>query len=134
MPEHGGGAGWGGIGLYVPGRGGGDVARMVQHIHDGRDGGALGAAFFFQAEDGIRDGRVTEFRRVLFRSSSAACSAPARSPETLSRRGHVGELRSRGQGRQRSWQSWREAKKWRRRWRRQPGVPPTKNQDRKSVV
>src|SRR5690348_17753449 len=24
--------------------------------------------FFFQAEDGIRDGRVTEFRRVLFRS------------------------------------------------------------------
>src|SRR6266487_5110994 len=24
--------------------------------------------FFFQAEDGIRDGRVTGFRRVLFRS------------------------------------------------------------------
>src|SRR5690625_5838439 len=24
--------------------------------------------FFFQAEDGIRDGHVTEFRRVLFRS------------------------------------------------------------------
>src|SRR5438876_12030649 len=24
--------------------------------------------FFFQAEDGIRDGRVLEFRRVLFRS------------------------------------------------------------------
>src|SRR6266581_6287062 len=24
--------------------------------------------FFFQAEDGIRDGRVMEFRRVLFRS------------------------------------------------------------------
>src|SRR6267143_2790615 len=24
--------------------------------------------FFFQAEDGIRDGTVTEFRRVLFRS------------------------------------------------------------------
>src|SRR5699024_11595808 len=27
--------------------------------------------FFFQAEDGIRDRNVTEFRRVLFRSSSA---------------------------------------------------------------
>src|SRR5690625_3257451 len=25
--------------------------------------------FFFQAEDGIRDGHVTEFRRVLFRSA-----------------------------------------------------------------
>src|SRR6267154_4564836 len=27
--------------------------------------------FFFQAEDGIRDGRVMEFRRVLFRSNGA---------------------------------------------------------------
>ena len=26
------------------------------------------AIFFFQAEDGIRDSSVTEFRRVLFRS------------------------------------------------------------------
>src|SRR5256885_3479 len=28
------------------------------------------SVFFFQAEDGIRDYKVTEFRRVLFRSSS----------------------------------------------------------------
>src|SRR6266481_9253547 len=28
------------------------------------------AVFFFQAEDGIRDGTVTGFRRVLFRSCS----------------------------------------------------------------
>src|SRR5438876_9349131 len=28
----------------------------------------MGRLFFFQAGDGIRDGRVTEFRRVLFRS------------------------------------------------------------------
>src|SRR5207253_6927847 len=28
--------------------------------------------FFFQAEDGIRDGHVTEFRRVLFRSYQQA--------------------------------------------------------------
>src|SRR6266545_3955578 len=31
--------------------------------------------FFFQAEDGIRDKLVTEFRRVLFRSQY--CSRPA---------------------------------------------------------
>src|SRR6266581_7207739 len=31
--------------------------------------GGGGLFFFFQAEDGIRDGRVLEFRRVLFRSS-----------------------------------------------------------------
>src|SRR5256885_7011215 len=30
---------------------------------------AVGILFFFQAEDGIRDYKVTEFRRVLFRSS-----------------------------------------------------------------
>src|SRR5205807_3548343 len=40
--------------------------------------------FFFQAEDGIRDYKVTEFRRVLFRSSrcstSTAASAPTRRP------------------------------------------------------
>src|SRR5215510_15231255 len=29
-------------------------------------------AFFFQAEDGIRDGHVMEFRRVLFRSQGGA--------------------------------------------------------------
>src|SRR5690348_17988735 len=34
--------------------------------------------FFFQAEDGIRDGRVTGVRRVLFRSLPAK-SAPASS-------------------------------------------------------
>src|SRR5690348_17769843 len=28
------------------------------------------SCFFFQAEDGIRGGRVTEFRRVLFRSEN----------------------------------------------------------------
>lgn len=39
------------------------------------------------------------------------------------RGGHAGELRSRGQRRQRSCQSWPEAKKWRRRRRRQPGSP-----------
>ena len=33
----------------------------------GRDGGG-DMCFFFQAEDGIRDSPVTEFRRVLFRS------------------------------------------------------------------
>src|SRR2546430_4374874 len=32
--------------------------------------------FFFQAEDGIRDLTVTEFRRVLFRSD-AGCPRPA---------------------------------------------------------
>src|SRR6266508_4335251 len=54
--------------------------------------------FFFQAEDGIRDGHVTEFRRVLFRSSRSeprtqpsarssvtrrpsSCSSPRRSEE-----------------------------------------------------
>src|SRR6516162_10593302 len=36
--------------------------------------------FFFQAEDGIRDYKVTGFRRVLFRSSSAyACVATLQS-------------------------------------------------------
>src|SRR5439155_14459923 len=30
--------------------------------------GSSHSRFFFQAEDGIRDGHVTEFRRVLFRS------------------------------------------------------------------
>src|SRR5207237_2316806 len=29
--------------------------------------------FFFQAEDGIRDSSVTEFRRVLFRSDLESC-------------------------------------------------------------
>src|SRR5260363_404684 len=33
--------------------------------------------FFFQAEDGIRDDLVTEFRRVLFRSPTAAPIMPA---------------------------------------------------------
>src|SRR3712207_6999072 len=33
--------------------------------------------FFFQAEDGIRDIGVTEFRRVLFRSMGAVHQAPA---------------------------------------------------------
>src|SRR5439155_11164375 len=36
--------------------------------------------FFFQAEDGIRDGHVTEFRRVLFRSAfgqTTGSSSPA---------------------------------------------------------
>src|SRR2546425_10364886 len=32
--------------------------------------------FFFQAEDGIRDKLVTEFRRVLFRSRRAHRGAP----------------------------------------------------------
>src|SRR5579862_243740 len=31
--------------------------------------------FFFQAEDGIRDGTVMEFRRVLFRSSMGMSGA-----------------------------------------------------------
>src|SRR5699024_12055948 len=34
------------------------------------------AAFFFQAEDGIRDRNVTGVRRVLFRSSGAEPSGP----------------------------------------------------------
>src|SRR6266487_5391136 len=33
---------------------------------------------FFQAEDGIRDGRVTGFRRVLFRSLVGRLALPAR--------------------------------------------------------
>src|SRR5215468_12259612 len=42
--------------------------------------------FFFQAEDGIRDRDVTEFRRVLFRSagSVAASFAKTRSPGSKS--------------------------------------------------
>src|SRR6267143_4449185 len=32
--------------------------------------------FFFQAEDGIRDGTVTEFRRVLFRSGESFYREP----------------------------------------------------------
>src|SRR5438093_4431318 len=37
-------------------------------------------AFFLQAEDGIRDWSVTEFRRVLFRSRAGrrGCRAPSR--------------------------------------------------------
>src|SRR6266496_6464901 len=38
-----------------------------------------GSAFFFQAEDGIRDLYVTEFRRVLFRSNFD-CSSIGSSP------------------------------------------------------
>src|SRR5690606_41151588 len=34
--------------------------------------GFAARAFFFQAEDGIRDFHVTEFRRVLFRSKAAS--------------------------------------------------------------
>src|SRR5437868_8314648 len=34
--------------------------------------------FFFQAEDGIRDRNVTEFRRVLFRSRTGADAASSR--------------------------------------------------------
>src|SRR5690348_17801552 len=33
--------------------------------------------FFFQAEDGIRDGRVTGVQRVLFRSLKLAAISPA---------------------------------------------------------
>src|SRR5260221_3105060 len=36
--------------------------------------------FFFQAEDGIRDHCVTEFRRVLFRSLSKGSSTDAQGP------------------------------------------------------
>src|SRR5437870_7453874 len=36
--------------------------------------------FFFQAEDGIRDGHVTEFRRVLFRSTTLAMKARVMEP------------------------------------------------------
>src|SRR5690625_7430244 len=41
--------------------------------------GQYGAGFFFQAEDGIRDGHVTEFRRVLFRSVRRRTSSSQRS-------------------------------------------------------
>src|SRR5437660_3335541 len=37
-------------------------------LSDTRCGCVFRCRFFFQAEDGIRDGHVTEFRRVLFRS------------------------------------------------------------------
>src|SRR6266508_6943331 len=37
--------------------------------------------FFFQAEDGIRDGHVTEFRRVLFRSLGCVVAAIADLPD-----------------------------------------------------
>src|SRR5205807_6556695 len=40
--------------------------------------------FFFQAEDGIRDYKVTEFRRVLFRSARYARTMAA-APATLLR-------------------------------------------------
>src|SRR5437867_5499338 len=47
--------------------------------------------FFFQAEDGIRDRTVTEFRRVLFRSSAVRAFAEFhRRPESL--RGAVEEF------------------------------------------
>src|SRR6266705_5226939 len=46
--------------------------------------------FFFQAEDGIRDRTVTEFRRVLFRSfvSSCLCGLTWRSPRSYWIRWH----------------------------------------------
>src|SRR5256885_7075708 len=45
---------------------------MYSLIHCARDSaGPRILFFFFQAEDGIRDYKVTEFRRVLFRSRRA---------------------------------------------------------------
>src|SRR5690625_698269 len=43
----------------------------------------LSSYFFFQAEDGIRDGHVTGFRRVLFRSPLGTCAASAASPPRM---------------------------------------------------
>src|SRR3712207_7736092 len=40
----------------------------------------VGSHFFFQAEDGIRDIGVTEFRRVLFRSLSPKPRSHAAAP------------------------------------------------------
>src|SRR5690348_18284712 len=58
--------------------------------------------FFFQAEDGIRDGRVTGVQRVLFRSCSPARSRTerrggrrARPAPSRSRRGERGRARPR---------------------------------------
>src|SRR5689334_7924920 len=74
---------------------------MVTKPNDGKpassaNGGTIGfavgnpklaeACFFFQAEDGIRDGTVTEFRRVLFRSSRRRSELPETVPETIRRR------------------------------------------------
>src|SRR6266536_3902572 len=48
------------------------TAHLVAVLHSSmppkRPNAALAPYFFFQAEDGIRDPLVTEFRRVLFRS------------------------------------------------------------------
>src|SRR5256885_15098562 len=43
--------------------------------------------FFFQAEDGIRDYKVTEFRRVLFRSSHIRCREGQSECSTSAREG-----------------------------------------------
>src|SRR6266536_4310011 len=51
------------------------TAHLVAVLHSSmppkRPNAALAPYFFFQAEDGIRDPLVTEFRRVLFRSTTA---------------------------------------------------------------
>src|SRR5688500_20411757 len=43
----------------------------------------LNIVFFFQAEDGIRDYKVLEFRRVLFRSGGVLSVQPGADPRSL---------------------------------------------------